>query len=52
VTGSAQTGLNKLRWNGKAGRKAAKAGRYTLRLTAVSGDQTATATAKLTLRKR
>jgi hypothetical protein len=52
VTGSAQTGLNKLRWNGKAGRKAAKAGKYTLRLTAVSGDQTATATAKLTLRKR
>ena len=49
VTGRARTGRNKLRWNGKVGRKAARAGRYTLRLTAVSGDQTARATAKVTL---
>ena len=52
VTGRARTGSNKIRWNGKAGRKAARAGRYTLRLTAVSGDQTARATAKVTLTKR
>ncbi len=52
VTGRARTGTNRLRWNGKAGRRAAKAGRYTLRLTAVSGDQTARATAKLRLTTR
>jgi uncharacterized repeat protein (TIGR01451 family) len=50
VTGSAKTGLNKLRWNGKTGRKAASAGAYKLRLTAVNGSQTVTANAKLTLR--
>ena len=52
VTGRARTGANRLRWNGRAGRRAARAGRYTLRLTAVNGDQTARATAKLTLTKR
>lgn len=52
VNGRASTGSNKLRWNGKAGRKAAAPGNYTLRLTAVNGVQTATATAKLKLTRR
>jgi hypothetical protein len=52
VRGTATTGLNKLRWNGKAGRKAASAGRYKLRLTAVNGDQKVTANATLTLTRR
>jgi hypothetical protein len=49
VRGSARTGTNKLRWNGKVGGKAASAGKYKLRLTAVNGTQKATANAKLTL---
>jgi uncharacterized repeat protein (TIGR01451 family) len=52
VSGQAKTGVNKLRWNGKVGRKAAGAGRYTLKLTAVNGDQKATASSKLTLARR
>jgi hypothetical protein len=52
LTGSARTGANKLTWNGKAGRKAAPPGAYTLRLTAVSGSQTTSADAKLTLTRR
>lgn len=52
VKGTATTGLNKLRWSGKAGRRAAAAGRYRLRLTAVNGDQTATASTSLTLTGR
>jgi hypothetical protein len=49
VRGSAKTGTNRIRWNGKVGGKAASAGRYKLRLTAVNGTQKATASAKLTL---
>jgi hypothetical protein len=49
VRGTARSGANKLRWNGKAGRKAASAGAYKLRLTAVNGSQKATASTKLTL---
>jgi hypothetical protein len=49
VRGSAKTGTNKLRWNGKVGGKAASAGKYKLRLTAVNSTQKATANAKLTL---
>lgn len=52
VRGTAKTGMNKLRWNGKVGKKSASAGSYKLRLTAVNGAQTATANAKLTLARR
>jgi uncharacterized repeat protein (TIGR01451 family) len=52
VRGQAKTGVNKLRWSGKVGRKAASAGSYKLRLTAVNGDQKATASSKLTLTRR
>jgi hypothetical protein len=53
VRGKAKSGRNAIKWNGKAGRKAARAGRYTLKLTAASSDgQKATSTAKLTLKPR
>jgi hypothetical protein len=38
VTGSAKLGRNKIAWNGKRGRKKAKPGRYTLRLSVTGGD--------------
>ena len=47
VTQSAAVGTNRIRWNGKAGRKAAARGTYTLALTLSSADgQTATARGK------
>jgi hypothetical protein len=49
IRGAARTGGNKLRWNGRTGGKAAKAGNYKLRLQLVNGDQTATANAGLKL---
>jgi hypothetical protein len=52
VTSTARTGRNKIAWNGKQGRKKAKPGRYTLRLTATGGDgQVATDTGRVTLRR-
>jgi hypothetical protein len=47
VTQQAAVGTNRIRWNGKAGRKAAARGTYTLALTLRSADgQTATARGK------
>ena len=50
VSGRAREGRNTIRWNGKAGRKAAAAGSYKLVLRATSGGQTArdNATVRLT----
>ncbi len=42
VTSRAKAGRNRITWNGKEGRKAARAGRYTLTLTLRAGGQTAT----------
>ncbi len=42
VAGRAAAGRNRIAWNGKEGRKAARAGRYTLVLTLRAGGQTAT----------
>lgn len=50
VTKSVKKGTNTVTWNGKVGKKAAKAGRYTLRLTVVSGAQTVTLSVPLRLR--
>jgi len=47
VRGRARTGANRIKWNARIRRKPAAAGRYTLRLTATSGDQTARATVRL-----
>jgi hypothetical protein len=48
---AARSGRNTIAWNGKSGRRAARRGKYTLRLTAASPDgQSATSTARLTLR--
>ena len=53
LTGTARPGRNELRWNGKAGRKAAAPGRYTLALTATSADgQTSTDSGRLTVTKK
>jgi hypothetical protein len=53
VTGSAKLGVNKLKWNGKRGRKWAGAGTYSLRLVVTGGDgQTARATARASLKRR
>jgi hypothetical protein len=49
VNRRAHTGANSIAWNGRRGRKAAAPGNYRLRLTAVNGTQTATATASLRL---
>jgi hypothetical protein len=50
VAGRAKVGRNRLVWNGKAGRKAAAAGSYALRIVATGGDgQTANDAGKLTL---
>jgi len=47
VTQQAAVGTNRIRWNGKAGRRAAARGTYTLALTLRSADgQTATARGK------
>ena len=47
VTQQAAVGANRIRWNGKAGRKAAARGTYTLALTLSSASgQTATARGK------
>lgn len=52
VRGRARGGRNKISWNGKRGRRKAAAGRYKLMLRAVATDgQTASASAKLTLRR-
>ena len=52
VRGTARAGANTIRWSGKSGRKAARAGRYVLTLRAVAADgQVSSATAKLTLRR-
>ena len=50
VSGRAREGRNAIRWNGKAGSKAATAGSYRLVLRATSGGQVArdTATVRLT----
>jgi hypothetical protein len=50
VTGRAKEGRNAIRWNGKAGKKAAASGVYRLVLRATSGGQVAsdTATVRLT----
>jgi hypothetical protein len=53
VTGTSKAGANSLRWNGKAGKKAAATGSYKLVVTAVSTDgQTATTTVALKLKRR
>ena len=52
VKGGAGPGLNRLVWNGRTGRAKAKPGRYTLRLTAVNGSQTAVARTALALTRR
>ena len=50
---TARPGRNLIRWSGKVRGKRAAAGRYTLRLTVVSGDgQRATDRARLTLKRR
>lgn len=52
VRGAAKEGRNTIKWSGKAGRKAAPAGRYALRLTAASADgQTAVDSARLTIKR-
>jgi DNA-binding beta-propeller fold protein YncE len=48
VAGRAKTGANRIAWNGKIGRKAAKPGTYRLLLTAKTDDQTATGQATVT----
>jgi hypothetical protein len=52
VTGSSRAGSNTIRWNGKAGKKAAAAGAYTLTLSALGTDgQKATTTVSLKLKR-
>ena len=52
ITSTAKVGRNRIAWNGKQGRKKAKAGKYTLRLTATGGDgQVATDTGTVTLKR-
>jgi hypothetical protein len=52
VTGSSKVGANTIKWNGKAGRKAATAGAYKLTLSAVGTDgQSATTTVALKLKR-
>ena len=52
VKASARTGRNTIKWNGKAGRKKAAAGKYTLTLSAKAADgQTATSSTKLTVKR-
>ena len=51
VRGSAKAGANVIRWNGRAGRKAAAKGRYKLTLSVVGTDGQ-TASTNLTLRTR
>jgi uncharacterized repeat protein (TIGR01451 family) len=52
VKGRAHEGGNTIRWNGKSGRKAAKPGRYVLRLTARNGTQTAGTSSRLRIKPR
>jgi hypothetical protein len=52
TTGRAKVGRNKVAWNGKLGRKSAKPGPYTLKLSVTGGDgQAANDRAKLTVRR-
>ena len=51
MKGTAQQGRNAIRWNGKTGKKAAKPGRYVLRLTATNGTQRVSDSARLTVRR-
>ena len=52
VTGTAKVGRNKIAWNGKQGRKKAKAGKYILRLAVTGGDgQVANDSATVTVRR-
>jgi hypothetical protein len=51
VTGNSKAGANTIRWNGKAGKKAAAAGAYKLTLSALGTDgQKATTTVSLKLK--
>jgi hypothetical protein len=53
IKGKAGEGTNTIKWNGKAGKKAAPVGSYALSLTVVTADgQKVTRTAKLTVKKR
>lgn len=49
VQKTAKVGANTVTWNGRAAGRKAAPGRYTLRLSAQNGSQTATAQARLTL---
>lgn len=50
VKGRARQGSNRIRWNGRSHGRAAKAGRYQLRLTATNGNQKTTLKVPLRLR--
>jgi len=53
VTAKAKAGRNTIRWNGRAGRKAASPGKYTLKLRVTSADaQTARDNAALTIKRK
>ena len=52
MTGTSKAGANTIRWNGKAGKKAAAAGAYKLVLSAVGADgQKATTSVALKLKR-
>jgi hypothetical protein len=52
VQGKAKAGRNKIVWNGKEGKKAAKPGKYTVALTGVASGRKVTDSVTLTLRRR